>query len=201
VTVAHSAPALEINPRFGYVLAMPVLPLPRRIGRAVATFAAVAVLAACLLAVAVAARAAEPDCAATNRGLARMQSADIELLNARRERVTLRAFIADEPLEMAAGYQFICPAVVARTAILFRYAAPGAGRFHMHNVKAPLDIAFFDAGGDLFQAMQMQPYRDGAEVLYGPMRKFQYALEARRGFLREKHLTAGASKLLLDSLP
>lgn len=148
-----------------------------------------------------AAVAAEPDCAPTNRGLAQMQSADIELLNARRQRVTVRAFIADEPLEMAAGYQFICPEVVARTAILFRYAAPGAGRFHMHNVKAALDIAFFDARGDLFQALAMRPYRAGEATLYGPMRKFQYALEARRGFLRERHLAAGESRLILDSLP
>lgn len=168
---------------------MPVLP-SRLIARAAALFM-----------LASAASAAPPDCALTNRGLARMQSADIELLNARRQRVTVRAFIADEPLEMAAGYQFICPEVVARTAILFRYAAPGAGRFHMRNVKAPLDIAFFDARGDLFQAMAMRPYQDGAEILYGPMRAFQYALEARRGFLREKHLAAGDSKLILDSLP
>jgi len=42
---------------------------------------------------------------------------------------------------------------------------------------------------------------DGEEALYGPMRKFQYALEARRGFLRDKHLRAGDSRLVLESLP
>jgi len=180
---------VEIFVGFGYVCVMPVLSFSR------------AVLCAGVALVALAGGAAAADCAPTNRGLARMQTADIELLNARRERVTLRAFIADEPVEMAAGYQFICPEVVARTAILFRYAAPSAGRFHMHNVKAALDIAFFDAAGELFQAMAMRPYNDGEEALYGPMRKFQYALEARRGFLRDKHLRAGDSRLVLESLP
>jgi len=167
---------------------MLVLPIARFVAR---VFAVVMLVAAAPVAA---------DCAPTNRGLARMHAADIALLNARRERITVRAFIADEPVEMAAGYQFICPAVIARTAILFQYAAPGAGRFHMRNVKAPLDIAFFDAAGEMFQAMEMRPYDDGAEVLYGPMQKFQYALEARRGFLREKRLRAGASRLILDSL-
>lgn len=180
---------------------MPVLPFSRILARMIPRVIAAAIVVATAVATAEFAAAAELDCAPTNRGMAQMQRAEIALLNARDERVTLRAFIADEPLEMAAGYQFICPEVVARTAILFRYDAPGAGRFHMHNVKAALDIAFFDAGGALFQAMAMQPYADGAEVLYGPMRKFQYALEARRGFLREKHLAAGQSRLILDSLP
>jgi len=145
--------------------------------------------------------AAQQGCAPSNRGMAQMQLAEISLLNAAQQRIALRAFIADEPLEMASGYQHICPEVVARTAILFRYPAPVAGRFHMHNVKAPLDIGFFDQSGLLFQAMQMHPYQDGDEILYGPMQKFQYALEARLGFFGEQNLAAGASRLLLDTLP
>ena len=130
-----------------------------------------------------------------------MESARIVLLNAQRQRVELDSLIADDALERASGYQHICPEVIARTSILFRYAAPGAGRFHMRNVKAPLDIGFFDEGGVLIQSMVMRPYGDGDEILYGPMRTFQYALEARAGFFREKGLSAGASRLLLDTLP
>lgn len=176
--------------------AMPVSPATRLSRRAT-------VIALALIALLAPPRpgAAQQACTPSNRGMAQMHLADISLLNAGRQRIPLRAFIADEPLEMASGYQHICPEVVARTAILFRYPAPVAGRFHMHNVKAPLDIGFFDHSGLLFQAMQMHPYQDGDEILYGPMQKFQYALEARLGFFREQNLAAGASRLLLDTLP
>ncbi len=140
-------------------------------------------------------------CAESNRGMERMESARISLLNERRERVEFETLIADDALERASGYQHICPWVIARTSILFRYPAPSGGRFHMRNVKAPLAIGFFDEDGVLIQSMIMQPYGDGDETLYAPMRKFQYALEARPGFFAEKGLSAGASRLLIEALP
>lgn len=144
---------------------------------------------------------AQPDCAPSNRGMAHMEVARIALLNDQHQKIEFAAFIADDSMERADGYQYICPAIIARTTILFRYSAPSAGRFHMHNVKAPLDIGFFDAEGVLIQSMLMRPYQDGKEILYGPMQKFQYALEARQGFFTEKKLSAGISKLLIDVLP
>ena len=143
---------------------------------------------------------AQQACDPSNRGMEQMEIANISLLNERRQPVELKSFIADDDLERASGYQYICPEVIARTAILFRYAAPTAGRFHMYNVKAPLDIGFFDEGGVLIQSMVMRPY-EGEEILYGPMRKFQYALEARLGFFKENGLSAGSSRLLLETLP
>ncbi len=140
-------------------------------------------------------------CSPSNRGMARMESARIALLNARRQRVVFESLIADDDLERASGFQHICPEVIARTPILFRYRAPVSTRFHMHNVKAPLEIGFFDGDGVLFQSMLMHPYADGAEILYGPMQEFQYALEARPGFFREKGLSAGSSRLLIEALP
>ena len=133
----------------------------------------------------------------------RMESARIALVNERGERVEFVTLIADDALERASGYQHICPRVIARTSILFRFPAPSASRFHMRNVKAPLAIGFFDEDGVLIQSMIMQPYGDdgGDETLYAPMRKFQYALEARPGFFVEKGLSAGASRLLIEALP
>ncbi|MGR3913103.1 MAG: DUF192 domain-containing protein [Gammaproteobacteria bacterium] len=144
---------------------------------------------------------AQSACRAANPGMANMRIVRIALLDAQRRRVEVRAHIADENFERADGYQHICPAVIRRSAILFRFDAPLATRFHMHNVHAPLDIGFFDARGVLLQSMVMRPYADGAEVLYAPMRKFQYALEARAGFFAEKKLAAGVTRLLLESLP
>lgn len=149
---------------------------------------------------------AQSDCQFSTRGLAAMQTARIALVNDQQQRITIPSHIADDATERAAGYQHICPAVIARTTILFRYSTPSAGRFHMYNVKAPLDIGFFDENGRLMQYMVMQPYAYDAqnqvkEILYGPMRKFQYALEARRGFFQEKGLSAGVARLVLETLP
>lgn len=141
------------------------------------------------------------DCDSSNHGMARMESARISLLNERGRRVEFESFIADDALERASGYQYICPRIIAHTTILFRFPAPTATRFHMHNVKAPLTIGFFDEDGVLIQSMVMHPYEGGEEILYGPMQKFQYALEARPGFFKEKGLSSGSSRLLIDALP
>ena len=144
---------------------------------------------------------AQQDCHASNRGMEQMESARISLLNERGRRVEFDSFIADDELERASGYQYICPRIIARTTILFRFPAPVATRFHMNNVKAPLAIGFFAEDGALIQSLVMYPYEGGEEILYGPMQKFQYALEARPGFFKEKGLSAGSSKLLIEALP
>ena len=180
------------------------LPRPSIVTRArqcnlIRAMLACAMLICALPAASPAARAQQ--CALATPGFAQMQAARIALINDGQSRVEFDALIADEPIEQASGYQYICPRVIARTTILFRYDAPTAGRFHMRNVNAPLDIGFFDAGGALLQTMVMQPYEDGAEILYAPMQKFQYALETRRGFFAEHALSAGNSRLLIETLP
>ena len=141
------------------------------------------------------------DCSVSNRGMEQMERARISLLNDHGQRIEFESFIADDSVERASGYQYICPRIIARTTILFRYPAPAVGRFHMHNVKAPLAIGFFDENGVLMQSMVMFPYHEGNEILYGPMQKFQYALEAGRGFFEEKEMSAGSSRLQLETLP
>ena len=144
---------------------------------------------------------AQPDCVAVSKAMQSMKRARISLLDDGGLPVSVEVFIADDPTERAAGYQHICPRTIQHSAILFAYTEPIAGQFHMHNVKAPLDIGFFDGNGALIQSMLMHPYGDGEQVLYGPMQKFQFALEARAGFFAEKKLSAGVSRLRLDTLP
>ncbi len=144
---------------------------------------------------------AQSACYSSTRATEQMQRARVSLLNDRQQRIELGSLIADDDLERAGGYQHICPDVIARTSMLFRYPAPRVARFHMRNVKAPLDIGFFDQNGVLIQAMVMRPYASGEEILYGPMQAFQYALEARLGFFVEKELSAGSARLLLETLP
>lgn len=146
------------------------------------------------------------DCQPSTRAFAQMKVSRITLLNDQQQRVPINTRIADDSMERAGGYQYICPSVIARTTILFRYSSPNAGRFHMYNVKAPLDIGFFDERGVLMQYLVMYPYSDDAKsqgtgTLYGPMQKFQYALEARQGFFKDKQLSAGSTRLLLETLP
>jgi uncharacterized membrane protein (UPF0127 family) len=54
----------------------------------------------------------------------------------------------------------------------------------MHNVHAPLDIAFLDAGGNVLEVQLMKPYAVGTEpVYYRPARPYRAALEAQPGQL------------------
>lgn len=144
---------------------------------------------------------AQTDCQLETAAWRHMESSRITLVNDEGKKIQLEARIADEPLERAGGYQYICADVILRTAILFRYNAPTAAQFHMNNVKAPLDIGFFDEHGVLTQSMVMYPYTDGNTRLYGPMQSFQYALEAPQGFFHEKKMSAGSTRLLLKRLP
>ena len=141
------------------------------------------------------------DCHDSNLGMDTMTPARIALLDAAGQRVEINTLIADTPNERASGYQHICPWVIDRTTILFWFGQPLTTRFHMNNVKAALDIGFFDADGNLLEVILMHPYTTRRQILYGPDRPFQYALEARRGFFAARKLVAGRSRLLLDELP
>ena len=121
-----------------------------------------------------------------------MELARIALINDLGERVELEVRVADEPAEQLAGFQHIGRRVIARSAILFVFPRPIRGEFHMRNVVAPLDIAFFAADGRALAVMRMEP---GPE-LYGPDEPFQYALETAAGRLAELHISPQGSRLL-----
>ncbi len=143
------------------------------------------------------------DCRQSNEGMDSMEVQQISLLNGRGKRFSITAHIADDAAERAAGYQHICPTVIEQTFILFAYQKPIAGKFHMNNVKAPLDIAFFDQKGVLISVQTMLTYDTSGDIsspLYHPNQPFQFALEARAGFLSENNFTEGLSRLMLYSI-
>lgn len=96
----------------------------------------------------------------------------------------LKARIADDPAERAAGFQHICSKDFARNSILFLFEGRVHTAFHMHNVHGALDIAFLDAEGRVLEVQRMDPYAPGAApVYYRPAQPFSAALETEAGQL------------------
>ena len=142
----------------------------------------------------------EADCQATNPGMETMSVREIQLLDGQGKVHVVTAHIADDQVERGYGYQHICASVVDQTTILFVYSMPQQGRFHMSNVKAPLDIGFFDETGLLIDQQLMHPYADGEYTLYSPNQRFQYALEAKRGYFTRNNLVPGRTRLIKGSI-
>lgn len=121
--------------------------------------------------------------------LCAMQTGIVRLLEADGAPLHLPVFIARTPAERAAGYQFIGPAVIERSAILFLFPSEISGAFHMCNVRAPLDIAWFRADGSLLEAKRMEPGPAAPPALcsqlYGPDsgEGYRFALETAAGTL------------------
>ena len=122
-----------------------------------------------------------------------MKSQLITLERADGSRLQITAKIADNLAKQAAGFQKISPEIIKKSAILFVFKEPIESFFHMHNVEAPLDIAFMDSDGHFIdiETMQMGP------TLYGPDQPFQFALEIRAGFFAENKFSMKGSKMLL----
>jgi len=138
---------------------------------------------------------AQQSCVDQTRGTGTMHTEQVVLVNDSGEEVTVTALVADDGFERASGFQFICADVIDQTFILFKYQQPINGRFHMQNVRAPLDIAFFDHEGRLLQWMKMETYTETSRPLYGPDQPFQYALEARPGFFAANNILSTDSRM------
>lgn len=143
---------------------------------------------------------ADSDCKERNQGMATMHLEEISLLDGKGRIVKIDSFIADNEVERASGYQFICPDIVDNTTILFVYPQSVSARFHMRNVRSPLDIGFFDQQGILIESMLMDTYDDGNSRLYHPSQPFQYALEARPGYFVSNNFKDGITRLVVGSL-
>lgn len=114
-----------------------------------------------------------------------MEEKTIILVNDHGDTIQLPVRVADESRELAAGYQFICPDVIRQTAVLFDFGRPFTSRFHMGNVFAPLDIAFFDSAGKLVKIEYMSaepPGFSGKKKYYSAGAPYRYALEVPKGY-------------------
>jgi uncharacterized membrane protein (UPF0127 family) len=139
---------------------------------------------------------AQTKCVNATMGLSAMQPEQIILVNDAGQHIELSVLVADDNYERASGFQHICPGVVDEVMILFKFPSATFGRFHMQNVYAPLDIAFFDAEGRLIQSLLMETYTENSKPLYSPGKPFQYALEARKDFFKEIGVQTTSSFLL-----
>ncbi len=91
---------------------------------------------------------------------------------------TLAVRVADEGVEHAAGYQWICPESAADTAILFVFPVESRSVFHMRNVFVDLDIGFFDVAGQLVDVKAMQAEANSPKGrTYQAKSAYRYALE------------------------
>ena len=128
--------------------------------------------------------------------LDQMQEKMIAIVNADGEQILLRARIADDYSEQAAGFQYICPDVIRDTAILFVFNAAKKPVFHMNNVHASLDIAFIDEQGQIGDTQLMkEEFSTGNRRLYPSDTLSRYALEVREGFFSEHNIQPGKSWL------
>ena len=144
--------------------------------------------------------AADDDCIMKNEGMESMHLEGFTLFDDNGQAQHIQGLIADDRFERAMGFQHVCPDVVKDTRILFVYTEPIHGSFHMLNVKAPLDIGFFDDQGLLINVLRMDMYTDDERPLYSPGKPYQFALEAPVGFFEESMLSPGISRLVIHSL-
>jgi uncharacterized membrane protein (UPF0127 family) len=69
----------------------------------------------------------------------------------------LRVKVADSAVERMAGMQGLCPWRIREQPVLFLFPKPQQTSFHMHNVYAPLDIAFIDHRGVVVGLKRLLP--------------------------------------------
>ena len=102
---------------------------------------------------------------------------------------------ADDNAERAAGFQRVCAETIAAEPILFVFNSEFVPKFHMHNVVAPLDIAFITKRGQIDSIQKMSPYILIAldKPLYGPEKPVIGALETYPGFYEENNIKLDAT--------
>ena len=151
-----------------------------------------------------AAQTGHPQCTETTRAWQGMAERPLVLLLGQNPRIALTVKVADDPGEIKAGYQFLCPEIINHSAILFDFGAVVSSRFHMRNVFAPLDIAFFRADGTLINTTVMRPEPpgfSGKSTLYSARAAYRYVLETPAGLLTGHDLVPGRTRLVLSPAP
>ena len=138
-------------------------------------------------------------CQLSTASLEQMEEKFIELIDDSGESVLLRVKIADESSEQAAGFQHVCPQTIDTTAILFVFEKAKKPLFHMNNVYADLDIAFFDDEGRVGDIQLMREEFSTGKVKYYPSDVMaKYALEAHAGFFSAHNISVTDSWLKVD---
>jgi uncharacterized membrane protein (UPF0127 family) len=102
---------------------------------------------------------------------------------------TVSMQVAASHEEMEQGLMFR-QSLGADEGMLFLYERPQQMNFWMHNTEIPLNIGFFDAGGELKETYEMYP-RD-EKTVSSHSRALQFALEMNPGWFARNGLRPGA---------
>lgn len=133
---------------------------------------------------------AEHDGDAEARGLAvwRGMTTATVTLPGRDAPLTVR--IADEPRERAQGMQYLPASRVREYPIWFRFAEPSTTRWHMRNVRIPLDIVWMGRDGVILGMARMEPARAGYRSPPGTVHALELAagLAQRYGLHKGEHI-------------
>ncbi|MDX8410945.1 MAG: DUF192 domain-containing protein [Mariprofundaceae bacterium] len=124
-----------------------------------------------------------------------MEKRMVSFINDRGDTERIQVRIADEVSEQSAGYQSLCYKE-SILPILFVFPSSVRVGFHMRNAHFPIDVAFFDDGGQLLEQTALrldQPTYDLRQAI-------RYALEAPSGFLGLHHMSTAGSRLEAASL-
>ena len=96
----------------------------------------------------------------------------------------LAVAVAHMPSERSIGLMFV-DGLGSLDGLVFAYDEPVQGRFHMRNVRFPLDIAFIDEAGAVLAVVAMPLCDADPCPAYGSPAPVAWALETPAGALRD----------------
>ncbi len=135
-----------------------------------------------------------------SRALANMPAGSVELINDAGETITLNVKIAETAGDRSTGFKNSGSLTVENTVIFMRYTINTIAGHTMENVRAPLDIAFFNENGDLIEVVQTE-LNTGERYSPADRVRYRYAIMAHRGFMNEMGISVeGEARLLPDTL-
>ena len=134
------------------------------------------------------------ECQKYPAALQTMPQGEDTIINVDGSEVAIHYLIAESASLRAAGFQHVCPETIDKESILFVFQMEFTSAFHMNNVYAPLDIAFFDKQGVIIDIQTMYPYSviSVKKPLYQPAKPAMYALETHQGFFAAAGIKVGA---------
>ena len=131
------------------------------------------------------------DCELDNPSLRAMPIVDVEFTRDDGSVFSSKARLANNSRTRAAGFQKVCASTIAAMPILFVFKSEVKPSFHMHNVVAPIDIAFIDKRGHIESIRAMEPYSLMAikKPLYSPNRPVISAFEVHPGYFKKHNIS------------